>query len=97
MLEDFVDFVFDKEFNNIDFNKYFDYVEIKSCKFNNCKFNNGIFQGLDISDSTFKLCDISNVKLNDRSYKNIEFNNCREIKSQVFTMPMVSRTMHYQR
>ena len=70
------DYVNGFSFNEFDFVGYYDYIEIKNCKFDNCKFYNGKFQGLDISNSLFSLCNFSNVKLNDRSYEKITFNNC---------------------
>lgn len=67
MKEDFtLDSVVDKKYSNEVLDGSFDYCEVSNSAFFKCSFSDAKFVGLDIDDSLFDMCNLSNMAL--RSY-----------------------------
>ena len=61
------------------FTNYYEYLEVKKCYFKKCDFQDATFQGIDIDDSIFENCNLSNQELIERSYNRTIFKSCNLI------------------
>ena len=71
---------FSESFSGLDAkNETISFIKFQDCTFTRCFFSNVQFRGCSFLDCIFKNCDLSLIKVEDSSFRNVEFKDSKVI------------------